>query len=123
MSHAKALASVRDPRPEVTSRARRAAGDAKRAPALTRRGPHGLGDDHYRRIAVAYLDLADAGMGRGLVQELARLEKRPTETVRDWIHEARNRGFLTKGERGRVGAFPGPMLTDYKPPSRRKGQR
>jgi hypothetical protein len=32
-------------------------------------------------------------------------------TVRGWVSEARKRGFLTPGTRGKAGALPGPRLT------------
>lgn len=96
---------------------------------LRLRGRPSLGADHYERIAKAYLDLAHAGgpdgapMARGIIQLLAEQEDRSAEIVRDWVHRARNLGYLTKGQPGRAGAEPGPLLANYKPPRRRRGKR
>ncbi len=80
---------------------------------LPRRGRPPLGDDHYARIARSYLRLQEDGIGRGILLALAEEERRPRETVRDWVASARRRGFLTPGQRGRAGALPGPRLPDY----------
>jgi hypothetical protein len=86
---------------------------------LPRKHPRkrGYGDDHYRRIAFAYLDLQESGVSRGLIDKLARRQNKPRETMRDWVHEARQRKFLTKTTQGRGGAQPGPRLL-AEPPSK-----
>jgi hypothetical protein len=72
--------------------------------------------EHYQRIAFEYLDLQSDGMGRGIVQELARRESQRVdhfvspETVRDWVRGARTRGFLTPGRPGKAGGEAGPNL-------------
>jgi hypothetical protein len=76
-----------------------------------KRGRPSLGDDHYQRIARAYLALQAQGVTRGILNELAEQEGRPRETIRDWVHQARKRQFLSKGTPGRAGAEPGPLLT------------
>jgi hypothetical protein len=94
-------------------RATRAASESR-----PRQGRPPLPDEHYRRISAEYLRLQEQrGNARGLLGELAKRESRrqgrevPRETVRDWIHGARKRGFLMPGKPGRAGAEPGPRLT------------
>lgn len=80
-------------------------------PAQMRRGRHGYPDDFYRRIAFAYLALQEQReSARGLLDDLAEAENKPRETIRDWVREARTRGFLSPTTRGRAGASPGPKL-------------
>lgn len=74
------------------------------------RGRRGYPDDHYRRIALAYLDLQREGVSRGIQQRLAEQEGRQPETIRDWLHIATKKGFLSPGKRGRAGRVPGPYL-------------
>lgn len=81
-----------------------------------RRGRRGYPEDHYRRIALAYLELQRQGVGRGIQQRLAEQEDRPWQTIRDWIHGATERGFLTPGKPGRAGRLPGPRLYEGAPP-------
>lgn len=96
---------------EAARRAALAAGQPTARP-----GRAGYGPDHYRHIAIAYLDLLAAGRGRGILNELAASETKrlgrpvPRETVRDWVKGARKRGFLTGAHPGRAGAQPGPNL-------------
>lgn len=85
----------------------RAADDAARAP---RRGRPGLPEEHFRRIALVYLELFALGYRRGILEELATREGVPKDTVRDWVHRARTLGFLSAGRQGRAGAEPGPRL-------------
>lgn len=79
-----------------------------------KRGRKGYGDEHYRWVALEYLDLQ--GQGRGVLRRLADRASdtfgRPVawQTVRDWVAEARRRGFLTQATPGRAGAQPGPNL-------------
>jgi hypothetical protein len=42
---------------------------------------------------------------------MAEKLRHETSTVRGWVGEARKRGFLTPGTRGKAGALPGPRLT------------
>ena len=92
----------------------RAAEAAERARgAELRRGRKGYPDDHYRRIALAYLDLQSQGVTRGILDRIAEQEGRKRDTIRDWIHQAREREFLTKGTPGRAGAQPGPRLYEF----------
>lgn len=59
-----------------------------------------------RELALAYIDDNEAGAH-------ARLGKRfgkSAATIRDWIHQAREQGWLAPGARGRRGALPGPLL-------------
>ena len=83
---------------------------AKEAETPRRRGRPGLPDDHYKRIALEYLELFAAGYRRGILDELACRHKRPKQTVRDWVHRARELDYLTKGKQGRAGAKRGHRL-------------
>lgn len=83
-----------------------------------KRGRKGFPDDHYRWVALKYLDLQDQGWSKGILEELAEAAgphlKREypvaRATARDWVATARARGFLTKATQGRAGADPGPNL-------------
>lgn len=87
-------------------------------PEKERRGrPRKYPDSHYQRIAHAYLALQAQGRSRGLLDALADQEGRPRETIRDWVHTARKRGFLSVASRGRPGALPGPRLHEPPPES------
>jgi hypothetical protein len=107
------------PSPEAQKLARDAA--QKVLHSRLKRGRKGYPDDHYRRIAFAYLDLLKQGISRGILRSLATQEGKragravPVETVRDWVHQARLRGFLTKGSPGRAGGAPGPRLYGQEP--------
>jgi hypothetical protein len=91
---------------------RRAAASARREGL--KRGRTGYPDDHYRGVALRYLELVDEGYGRqpgkGIRSRLARDYDRPPETVRDWIRRARELGFLEGGGPGRLDVRPGPNL-------------
>jgi hypothetical protein len=85
--------------------------DAVQAVPLRRRGRRGYPDDHYRRIALAYLDLQQQGVSRGIQHRLAEQERKQPETIRDWLHIATKKGFLTPGKQGRAGGrHAGPNL-------------
>ena len=84
-----------------------------------RKGRRGYSDDFYANVARLYLTLLAEGGGRGVLRRCSSaLSKRagreiPPETVRDWIHRARKKGFLTMGTPGKAGAAPGPRLIDW----------
>jgi len=59
------------------------------------------GDDFYRQVAAAYSSLASQ-INRPAA-ELAEANNRPVTTVHTWIKEARRRGFLPPGHRGKAG--------------------
>jgi hypothetical protein len=67
-------------------------------------------DSHYRDIALIYLDLLDQGYRRGILIQLAEQLGIRRETARDWVHRARELGYLTTSQHGRAGAQPGPQL-------------
>lgn len=98
---------------EVPRVARGLAG--KVGPESFRPGRGGYPTDVYEWVATQYLDLLRAG-SRSVLAELARRASerfgRPVSvsTARDWVHRARELGFLTKGSRGRAQAEPGPRL-------------
>jgi len=73
-----------------------------------RRGRPPLSDELLEEVALAYLE--EAKRGRGLTRRLASRFDRPEETVRDWIHACRVRGYLSPGVTGRRGAQPGDRL-------------
>lgn len=70
-------------------------------PLLRRRGRRGHDDRFYAEVAMAYEGL-HASSKRPIVDLAARLHLSPSR-ARDLVHEARVRGFLTAGQRGRAG--------------------
>jgi hypothetical protein len=71
--------------------------------------------EHYRRIALRYLELLKQGQRhvlKALAAEESEREGRavPRETVRDWVRKATKLGYLTPGIQGRASARPGPEL-------------
>ena len=68
-------------------------------------------DDHYRDIALLYLQLLDQGHRRRITTELAQQLNIPTSTARNWIHRARQLDYLTPAQQGQPGAHPGPRLS------------
>jgi hypothetical protein len=86
----------------------RAALERTAAVPAQRRGRPPLADELLEDVALAYLE--EAKRGRGLTRRLARRFDRPEETVRDWIHACRVRGYLSPGATGRRGAQPGDRL-------------
>ena len=104
--------------PTAEEQAELARAAANSSPKRRPPGRPSLGDQHYARIAHAYLDLQAQGYGRGIIRALAEQEQRPWQTIRDWVAKARKRGFLSAGQQGRAGALPGPQLRDYHPENR-----
>ncbi len=88
--------------------ARQVAEEAHSVPL--RRGRRGYPDDHYRRIALAYLDLQAQGVSRGIQLRLAEQEHVAVETIRDWLHLATKKQLLSPGTPGRAGRTPGRRL-------------
>ncbi len=86
----------------------RAALERTAAVPAQRRGRPPLDDELLEEVALAYLE--EAKRGRGLTRRLAAKFDRPEETVRDWIHACRVRGYLSPGATGRRGAQPGERL-------------
>jgi hypothetical protein len=89
------------------TQARWVAGQANRP---VKRGRTGYGDEHYRRIARRYLEIASGPDGRRVLKVLAENEGVPRETVRDWVRKATRLGFLAPGTQGRAEARPGQKL-------------
>jgi len=81
-----------------------------------KKGRHRLGEDHYRRIASAYLDHVIEGHTGGVLKSIAAAEgarlgrEVPVATVRTWVAVARKLGFLAPGHPGRRTTEPGPNL-------------
>jgi hypothetical protein len=75
-------------------------------------------DDWLAQFAAAYLDLYHQG-ARNIRAQLADTFKLTPNQIRDRTNQARKRGFLTAGSRGRTAALPGPRLLEHgwRPPS------
>jgi hypothetical protein len=71
-----------------------------------------ISDDWLARFAAAYLTLYHRGV-RNPRAQLAHRFGLTTIQVRDRTNQARKRGYLTPGSRGRVGAEPGPRLLEH----------
>lgn len=84
--------------------------EARPAPARPRRGRPPKDDAHYREIALLYLEAMRAEPRRP-IEWMAAKNGHASSTVRGWVSEARKRGFLSPGQRGKGGAVPGPRLT------------
>jgi hypothetical protein len=67
-------------------------------------------DDHYRSVALLYLQLLAQGHGSKPIADLANKLGVTRTTARNWIHRARQLGYLTQGTRGKPGANAGPRL-------------
>lgn len=80
------------------------------APARPKRGRPPMEDSHYREIALLYLEAMRADPRRP-IEWIAAEKGHASSTVRGWVSEARKRGFLSPGQRGKGGALPGPRLT------------
>lgn len=76
-----------------------------------------ISEDHLASLASRYLTLLHRGNRRPRHQ-LAREFGLTTTQIRDHLHQARQRDYLTPGTRGRAGASPGPGLLKrgWKPP-------
>lgn len=83
------------------------------APSGPRRGRPPLDDKHYRKIALMYLNTMRKAPDRPIPWMAEKLGYEPS-TVRGWVSEARKRGFLSPGQRGKAGALPGPRLVGGK---------
>jgi hypothetical protein len=94
--------------PKEFDQVRRLAEAARELPL--NRGRHGYPADHYRRIAIAYIDEVKAHGGRGVLGRLASAENVSRATIRDWVKRARELGFLAPTKQGRAEATPGPNL-------------
>lgn len=90
-------------------------------------GPKGFGAAFYRDLALEYLRLQEAGVGRGIRPALATwMEGRLGREVDDEnakfaLTKATRLGFLTPGQQGRAGRLPGPNLYTTSGTERRKG--
>jgi hypothetical protein len=80
----------------------------KRTRSSTRRRKYP--DDHYRDVALLYLQLLGQGQTSTPIAHLAKKLGVTTPTARNWVHRARQLGYLTQGSRGKPGAQPGPRL-------------
>jgi hypothetical protein len=71
-----------------------------------------ISDDWLAEFAAAYLILYHRGV-RNPRAQLAGQFGLTTSQARDRTNQARQRGYLTPGSRGRVGAQPGPRLLEH----------
>jgi hypothetical protein len=91
----------------------RAAIDTATTEAPPKRGRPGLGDDYYRRFALAAVSLQRSGQTTGLRRALREHFKLDTyDNVRDRIRKCRELGFLEAGRPGVRGWMPGPRLIE-----------
>jgi len=113
---------VNSGKPVHSETERRRARELAEAAAGSRlkKGRPRLGEDHYRRIAFAYLDHVIEGHTGGVLKSIAAAEgarlgrEVPVATVRTWVAEARKLGFLATGHPGRPTTEPGPNLYETK---------
>lgn len=80
----------------------RPAAGRRRGPSLKLRIPSGQKrpDSFYQQVAERYLWLTS--QGKGPADELAAANDVPASTVHRWVREARRRGILVPGQRGRA---------------------
>jgi len=64
----------------------------------------GRPDWFFAQLAADYVDAVASGSRRP-VADLARRRRFPPARIRDMLHEARERGLLSRGERGRRGGY------------------
>lgn len=83
------------------ARARPAAQPSTKMKPLGRPPAAGGGDEFYSRVAFAYMALA--AVSRSPAADLAKQSDVPVGTVHRWIREARRRGLLSAGRKGKVG--------------------
>lgn len=97
-------------KPDDVERARQAAREARKP----RPGRPGHPNEHYRRIAIRYLELQrvrrDVLVGLAAEESAREGRQIPRETIRDWVRKATERGYLAPGKPGRAEARPGPKL-------------
>jgi hypothetical protein len=82
-----------------------------RAPARAP-GPKGHGDDFYQSIAEQYLAALRIEPHRPIAWMAKQVKGASRDNVRDWVAEARRRGFLTPGQQGKAGGLAGPRLRE-----------
>jgi hypothetical protein len=80
-----------------------------RAAPVVKRGRTPYDDEHYRRVAWLYLRAIQEEPRRP-VRRMAKRLNYSDDRVRQWVRQARMKGFLTEASPGRPGAFPGPRL-------------
>lgn len=76
----------------------------------TRSGRPALDPTLYRQAGVWYLELFEGGTTRGVHHVIGKRFGRPWQTSRDWVHEARELGYISPGIPGRTYAAAGPRL-------------
>lgn len=81
--------------------------DSRSSPAkvpLRRRGPKGRPDEFYAKIARHYAEAVRSGTTRPVAETAKKLNLKEPQ-VRDFVHQARRRGLLSKTRQGRVGGL------------------
>ena len=84
--------------------------DAMQRARSPRRDGRSYPNEHYRDIALLYLNLLSEGHRRRVTTHLAQQLGVPPATARNWIHRARQLGYLTPSRQGQPGAHAGPRL-------------
>lgn len=69
-----------------------------------------LPEDHYRLVAVQYLQLLGGGVRKGILDAIAEKHGVSSTTARDYVRKARELEFLGPGKQGTAFAEPGPKL-------------
>lgn len=122
LSVAAALSEER--RHEIKQQAARASGRLSKAKPHRGRGVE-IPQEFYRDIALMYLKHY-AEFGNRVIKKMTEslhaissFENVPDNTVRHWVWRARKQGWLTKGEQGKAGGRPGPLLVEWLESSRR----
>lgn len=77
-----------------------------------RPGRRGYPPEHWVQVALRYLELDRRGV-RAISSQLAEEHAVPVQTAKDWVSQARRRGYLTPARAGRAGGDPGPTLRTY----------
>jgi hypothetical protein len=81
----------------------------KRYAPQRRRGPQGLDDEHFKKIADLYreaIKLQPRAPLKAMKELLGKDEDRSDSTIHGWIRQARQRGFLGKAVIGKAGEKP-----------------
>lgn len=77
-----------------------------------KKGRNAQNPDHYRDVAIRYIELLDEH-GQRVVTAMAEELGYSPNTVSTWVRRAREEGWLTKGIQGKAGGEPGPKLIEW----------
>jgi hypothetical protein len=76
------------------------------------KGRHAANPDHYRDVAIRYLELLPEHKQRVIRAMADHLGYSPN-TVSTWVRRAREEGWLSRGTQGKAGGEPGPKLIEW----------